>query len=604
MSKKTGETKGKLNDVDRKRDKVKQLSFGDIKLLAGMVRGYIPPAVLAPLFVVIEVIMEVLIPREMGALVDEGIAVGNMTAVATHGGIMVAYAVIALVSGALSARFAAVASMGFAKNLRAAMFENIQHFSFGNIDKFSTGSLVTRMTTDVTFIRNAFATCIRVAFRAPLMFAMSIAIAIDINWRIALIFVAAAPVLGAGLAGAGMIAFPLFKKMFRRFDRMNTVVQENLIGIRVVKAFVKEPHETEKFRNAAEEVKKTQVAAERLFVYGQPLMQLLMFGCLIAVVWLGGREIILGSTTMTMGDLASFITYVNQILMSLLMVAMILVNLVLSSASASRVSEVLKEKPEIDDSAAKTKELPADGSIVFKNVGFRYKNSEKDTISNLNLKIASGETVGILGGTGSAKSTLVQLIPRLYDVTEGVVEVGGQNVKEYSVKALREAVGMVLQKNVLFSGTIRDNLKWGSEEASDEELLAACRTASADFVESFPDGLDTDLGQGGVNLSGGQKQRLCIARAILKKPKIMILDDSTSAVDTHTDADIRAALKKELRGMTVLIIAQRVSSVKDADKILVMENGRIIGEGRHEELYYGCPEYRNVCELQNVSAEA
>ena len=572
----------------------------DLKLLALNAKGYVLPSVLAPLFVIVEVVMEVLIPMEMGRLVDEGIAVGNMNAVWTHGGIMLAYALAALISGALSARFAAVASMGFAKNLRASMFEKIQHFSFGNVDKFSTGSLVTRMTTDVTFIRNAYTTMIRIAFRAPLMFAMSIAVAIDINWKIALIFIAVVPILAVAMVAAALIAFPLFRKMFKRFDKMNTVVQENLIGIRVVKAFVKEGHETQKFRDAAEGVRKTQVSAEKLLAYGQPAMQLVMFLCLVAVVWFGGRQIILGTGTMTMGDLASFITYVNQILMSLLMVAMIFVNVVLSSASAARVSEVLKEKPEITDESATTDEQPKDGSIEFADVSFGYQKSEKPVIEGMNLSIASGETVGIVGGTGSAKSTLVQLIPRLYDVSAGEIRVGGLPVKNYTIKNLRSAVSMVLQKNVLFSGTIRDNLKWGDENATDEELIAACRTAAADFVESFPEGLDTDLGQGGVNLSGGQKQRLCIARAVLKKPKIMILDDSTSAVDSATDRHIRSELKEKLQGMTVLIIAQRISSVKDADKILVLHEGKIIGEGAHSDLYRTCSEYRNICDLQNV----
>lgn len=572
----------------------------DLKLLALNAKGYVLPSVLAPLFVVVEVVMEVLIPMEMGSLVDEGIAVGNMNAVWTHGGIMLAYALAALISGALSARFAAVAAMGFAKNLRASMFEKIQHFSFGNVDKFSTGSLVTRMTTDVTFIRNAYTTMIRIAFRAPLMFAMSIAVAIDINWKIALIFIAVVPILAVAMVAAALIAFPLFRKMFKRFDKMNTVVQENLIGIRVVKAFVKEGHETQKFREAAEGVRKTQVSAEKLLAYGQPAMQLVMFLCLVAVVWFGGRQIILGTGSMTMGDLASFITYVNQILMSLLMVAMIFVNVVLSSASAARVSEVLKEKPEITDESATTDEQPKDGSIEFADVSFGYQKSEKPVIEGMNLSIASGETVGIVGGTGSAKSTLVQLIPRLYDVSAGEIRVGGLPVKNYTIKNLRSAVSMVLQKNVLFSGTIRDNLKWGDENATDEELIAACRTAAADFVESFPEGLDTDLGQGGVNLSGGQKQRLCIARAVLKKPKIMILDDSTSAVDSATDRHIRSELKEKLQGMTVLIIAQRISSVKDADKILVLHDGKIIGEGAHSDLYRTCSEYRNICDLQNV----
>ncbi len=577
----------------------------DVGLLAKNARGYILPSVLAPLFVIAEVVLEVLIPREMGFLVDEGIASGNMTAVWTHGGIMLAYAFLALISGALSARFAAVASMGFAKNLRAAMFDKIQSFSFANVDKFSTGSLVTRLTTDVTFIRNSYAMCIRVAFRAPLMFIMSIAVSVSINYRIALIFIVVAPIMGIALVAIGMLAFPLFRKMFSRFDKMNSAVQENLIGIRVVKAFVKEDHETEKFRNAAEAVRQTQIKAERLLVYGQPAMQFIMFACMVAVVFMGGREIINVSSDMTIGDLTSFITYVNQILMSLLMVAMIFVNLVISSASAARATEVLKEKPSIDDSYATAGLQVEDGSVAFRNVSFSYSASEgKDVVSGLDLEIASGEVLGIIGGTGSAKSTLVQLIPRLYDVSGGAVEVGGRNVREYPVANLRASVAMVLQKNVLFSGTIRDNLKWGDETASDEELMHVCRAACADeFIERFPDGLDTDLGQGGVNLSGGQKQRLCIARALLKKPKIMILDDSTSAVDTVTDAKIRAALKEFFGGMTVIIIAQRVSSVMDADRILVLDGGKIAGCGSHKELFESSRIYREVCISQHKGAD-
>ena len=576
-----------------------------LKLLAENVRGYIVPSVLAPLFVIAEVVLEVLIPREMGRLVDDGIALGDMNAVWTHGGIMLVYAFLALVAGALSARFAAVASMGFAKNLRASLFEKIQSFSFANVDKFSTGSLVTRLTTDVTFIRNAYAMLIRIAFRAPLMFVMSIAVSVSINYRIAMIFIVVAPIMAAALVGIGMIAFPLFRQMFKRFDKMNSTVQENLIGIRVVKAFVKEDHETEKFRDAAEKVRETQVKAERLLVYGQPAMQFIMFACMVAVVLLGGREIINASSPMTIGDLTSFISYVNQILISLVMVAMIFVNLVISSASAARATEVLKEKPSIDDSEAEEGLHVESGSVSFKNVSFAYaSNGDKNVIEGLDLDIRSGEVIGIIGGTGSAKSTLVQLIPRLYDVSGGAVEVDGRNVKRYPVKNLRESVAMVLQKNVLFSGTIRDNLKWGDESATDEELMNAAAAANADeFINRFPDGLDTDLGQGGVNLSGGQKQRLCIARALLKKPKIMILDDSTSAVDTMTDAKIRAALKQYFKDMTVIIIAQRVSSVMDADEIVVMDGGKISAVGSHRELYETNEIYREVCISQHKGVD-
>ena len=576
-----------------------------LKLLAENVRGYIVPSVLAPLFVIAEVVLEVLIPREMGRLVDDGIALGDMGAVWTHGGIMLAYAFLALVAGALSARFAAVASMGFAKNLRASLFEKIQSFSFANVDKFSTGSLVTRLTTDVTFIRNAYAMLIRIAFRAPLMFAMSIAVSVSINYRIAMIFIVVAPIMAAALVGIGMIAFPLFRQMFKRFDKMNSAVQENLIGIRVVKAFVKEDHETEKFRDAAEKVRETQVKAERLLVYGQPAMQFIMFACMVAVVLLGGREIINASSPMTIGDLTSFISYVNQILISLVMVAMIFVNLVISSASAARATEVLKEKPSIDDSEAEEGLHVESGSISFKNVSFAYaSNGDKNVLDGLDLDIGSGEVIGIIGGTGSAKTTLVQLIPRLYDVSGGAVEVDGRNVKRYPVKNLRESVAMVLQKNVLFSGTIRDNLKWGDESATDEELMNAAAAANADeFINRFPDGLDTDLGQGGVNLSGGQKQRLCIARALLKKPKIMILDDSTSAVDTMTDAKIRTALKQFFKDMTVIIIAQRVSSVMDADEIVVMDGGKISAVGTHRKLFESNEIYREVCISQNKGVD-
>lgn len=571
-----------------------------LREFASCVKGYGWQTLFAPVFVVCEVFLEVFIPRVMTLLIDEGVSVGNTDAVLKYGGLMLALALLALIAGALSARLAAVATMGFARNLRKKLFDKIQDFSFGNIDKFSTGSLITRLTTDVNFIRNAFMMLIRVGFRAPIMFVMSIALALDINTRLAMIFVAVAPVMALAMLAIGAIAFPLFGKMFRKFDSMNARLQENLIGIRVVKAFVREDHETEAFRKAADDVRNTQVKAEKLIVYGQPFMQFAMYGCMVAVVWFGGNMIINSADGMTIGGLNAFISYINQILMSLLMVAMIFVNLVISSASLARCSEVLLEKPEITDADADADLEVADGSVVFDNVCFGYGKDGKTVLDGINLEIPSGSVLGIVGGTGSAKSTLVQLIPRLYDVDSGSVKVGGEDVRNYKIRTLRDSVAMVLQQNVLFSGSIRDNLRWGNDSASDEEIEEAAKNAEAHkFVTSFSEGYDTDLGQGGVNVSGGQKQRLCIARAMLKKPKIMILDDSTSAVDTATDAAIRQAFRETLKGMTVIIIAQRISSIKHADKIIVMDEGRIAAEGTHEELYEKSPVYREVCDSQS-----
>ena len=530
--------------------KTGKISFGEF---ASCVKGYGWQTLFAPIFVVCEVFLEVFIPRVMTLLIDEGVSVGNTDAVLKYGGLMLALALLALVAGALSARLAAVATMGFARNLRKKLFDKIQDFSFGNIDKFSTGSLITRLTTDVNFIRNAFMMLIRVGFRAPVMFVMSIALALDINTRLAMIFVAVAPVMAIAMFAIGAIAFPLFGKMFRKFDAMNARLQENLIGIRVVKAFVRENHETEAFRKAAEDVRNTQVKAEKLIVYGQPFMQFAMYGCMVAVVWFGGNMIIKSVDGMTIGGLNAFISYINQILMS---------------ASLARCSEVLRELPEITDETASPDLEVADGSVVFENVSFGYgKDPAKEILSGINLEIPSGSVLGIIGGTGSAKTTLVQLIPRLYDVTSGSVRVGGEDVRNYKIRTLRDSVAMVLQQNVLFSGTIRDNLKWGNDHATDEEIEEAAKNAEAHkFVSSFSEGYDTDLGQGGVNVSGGQKQRLCIARAMLKKPKIMIL--------------------------------QRISSVKHADKIIVMEDGKIAASGTHEELYASSPVYREVCDSQ------
>ena len=437
---------------------------------------------------------------------------------------------------------------------------------------------------------------IRIAFRAPVMFSFSIAMAMSINAKLSLIFVAVAPLMIIGIIIVGTLVFPLFGKMFKKFDKMNSRLQENLRAIRVVKAFVREDHETENFRKTAADIQRAQVRAERVMVYSQPMVQLFMYACMVAVIWFGGN-MVLNKTGMTLGELNSFISYISQILMSLLTLAMIFVNIFMTMQSAARTSEVLSEYPDINDDNADASLVVEDSSISFENVNFGYsKGEDKLVLKNVNLEIKAGETVGIIGGTGSSKSTLVQLIPRLYDVTSGSVKVGGRDIREYTIHTLRDNVAMVLQKNVLFSGTIKENLKWGNENASDEEIVSACKVAQAhDFVSSFPNGYETDLGQGGVNVSGGQKQRLCIARALIKKPKIMILDDSTSAVDTATDAHIRRAFREELKGTTVIIIAQRITSISDCDKIIVMDKGEIINVGTHEELYEESAIYREIC---------
>ena len=572
------------------------------------VKGYGVPTILAPVFIIMEVILEVLIPMVMQKLIDEGIGNGvtppNMTVVWTQGGIMLALAFGALITGALSARFAAVASQGFGKNLRKKLFDAVQSFSFRNVDKFSQGSLITRLTTDDTFIQNTFMMLIRIAFRAPIMFVFSLAMAVSINWKMSLVFLSIAPIMIIGIAIVGSIVFPLFGKMFKKFDNMNSRLQENLRAIRVVKSFVREDHETESFRKTAADIQRAQVRAERVLVYGQPMVQLCMYICMVGVIWFGGSMVLKGSG-MTLGELNTFISYNNQILISLLMVALTFVNIFMSMQSAARVSEVLSEYPDINDDHADENLQIEDSSIVFENVNFGYNGGEeKYVLHDINLAINAGETIGIIGGTGSSKTSLVQLIPRLYDVSSGRVKVGGRDIRDYKIRTLRDSVAMVLQKNVLFSGTIKENLKWGNENATDAEIEAACKVAQAhDFVTGFPDGYLTDLGQGGVNVSGGQKQRLCIARALIKKPKIMILDDSTSAVDTATDARIRRAFREELKGTTVLIIAQRISSISDCDKIIVMDKGRITDVGTHAELYEKSDIYREVCISQQKGVE-
>ena len=569
-----------------------------LKKLTPFIQGYWLRSALASATVICEVLIEVYIPYLMADIINIGIANGDVSFIFRRGLLMIAMACLSLSMGALSGWFAADASAGFAKNLRAGLFRKVQGFSFANVDKFSTASLVTRLTTDVTNVQQSFMMVIRTLVRAPLMLIAATVMAVRLNAELATVFAFAIPLLGAFIIILGSKALPRFKAMLKKYDGLNAEVQENLIAIRVVKAFVREKHENERFTSSAEAVREAQAKAERLLVLGMPVSQYALYLCMIAVCYIGGHLIVAGD--MLTGDLMSFISYVSQILSSLLMVSMMFVSLTMTRASMTRILEVLDEQNDItDDDASASLSVP-DGSIEFRDVCFSYaKDPNNLTLSHINLKIRRGETIGIIGGTGSAKSSLVQLVPRLYDVLSGSVLVGGHDVREYKIKALRDSVSMVLQKNVLFSGTIRDNLRWGDAEATDAEVEEACRAAAAhDFITSFPAGYDTDLGQGGVNVSGGQKQRLCIARALLKRPKIIILDDSTSAVDTATDAAIRKALREELAGTTTLIIAQRIASVMDADRIVVMNEGTIADVGTHEELLERSEIYREVFESQ------
>lgn len=551
-------------------------------------------SVICPLLMVGEVVLELLIPLYMGKIVDIGISGGDMHYVLVTGGKMVMFAGLSLLCGALAARLAAVASMGLGARVREAMYKNIQTFSFANIDKFSTASLVTRMTTDVTTVQNMYQMMLRMFFRAPLQFICAMFMSFSISARVSKVFLYVIPLILVTLVIFGPIAMKRFKKMFEMFDGLNASVQENLIAIRVVKAFVRGDHEKKKFKDANDRLMQAAVSAEKLMVIAQPLMMIAMFGTILAISYISSTYIVAGE--MEIGAFATILQYIMQILMSVVMVAMMFVMYVMSRASASRIQEVLDETPDINDDLADPALKVKNGEIVFRDVSFKYnKDGEKNVVDHADFTIRSGETIGIIGGTGSAKTTLVSLIPRLYDVTEGEVLVSGHNVKNYTIEELRESVSMVLQNNVLFSGTIAENLRWGDENATDEELVAACKSAQAhDFISTFPDGYNTDLGQGGVNVSGGQKQRLCIARALLKKPKILILDDSTSAVDTFTDSKIREAFKNDIPNTTKIIIAQRISSVEDADKIIVLDNGKIADMGTHEELLERSPIYSEV----------
>lgn len=555
-----------------------------LKQFAPCVKEYWWAALLSPLTVIIEVLLEVRIPMLMSQIVDTGITNRDLQYVVNMGVQMVAFALCSLAAGALSAWFASIAGMGLGAGLRQGMFDRVQDFAFSNVDRFSTASLVTRLTTDVNRVQMTFMMLIRVCVRAPVMLVSATVLAWQLNGELVTVFLIAIPVLGGLLALIATRAFPRFQVMLEKFDGLNARVQETLMAIRVVKAFVRSKFEKEKFEVTNDDLKRASIMAEKILVWNGPLMTLAMYACIVAIVWFGGKLIAFGS--METGQLMSFISYVTQILMSLMMITNTFVMIVMSKASANRICEVLQEMPDISDAQADPVLAVPDGSIEMRHVFFRYnQEAEKPVLSDISLSIRSGETIGVIGGTGSAKSTLVQMIPRLYEAEEGEVLVGGHNVKDYTLDHLRGAVAMVLQKNVLFSGTIRENLLWGNPEATDEEMIEACKAAQAhEFVMAFPDGYETNLGQGGVNVSGGQKQRLCIARALLKNPKILILDDSTSAVDTATDSKIREALRAHRSDTTTIIIAQRVTSVCEADRVIVLDDGKINDIGTHSEL--------------------
>ena len=576
-----------------------------IKKLAKSIREYKKDTILTPLCVAVEVVLEVVIPLLMAKIIDEGVYLGHMNTVLKVGVMLVLCAIMSLIFGTLSGKYAARASAGFAKNLRKDLYDKVQDFSFRNIDKFSTSSLVTRLTTDVGWVQMAFQMITRVAVRAPLMLLISLAFAVSISAKLSLVFLICVPILAVGLYFIATTAHPIMKRVFKTYDVLNNVVEENVAGIRVVKSFVTEEKEQKKFEKVSDQIYRDFSKGEKILAFNSPIMQFTMYLCIILISWFGSKMIVTsGMTELTTGELMTMLTYSIQILSSLMMLSFILVMITISRSAAERIVEVLDETPEIKDGKENIKEIK-DGSIEFVNACFSYVNEQdKECLKDINLKIESGETIGIIGGTGSGKSSLVNLIPRLYDVVEGEVKVAGENVKKYNVEALRNAVSVVLQKNVLFSGTIKENIRWGKEDATDEEIEKVCRQAKADeFIESFPDKYNTYIEQGGSNVSGGQKQRLCIARALMKRPKILILDDSTSAVDTKTESQIRKAFKEELPETTKIIIAQRISSVEDCDRIIVMEDGKINQIGTHKELLRSNEIYKEVYESQQKGDE-
>ena len=574
-----------------------------LKRLLKSIREFKTASILTPIFMCVEVFMEIAIPFLLSKLIDEGIANNDTKQITIFGIMLVLSAGLSLVFGVLSGRFAAKASSGFAKNLREDIYNKIQDFSFFNIDKFSTSSLVTRLTTDVTNVQQAYMMIIRAAVRAPITIIFAIIMSFVIDTRIGIIYLVATPILGFLLIFIANYVRPIFKKVFNQIDHLNCVVQENVKAIRVVKSFVTEEKEIGKFNKISDEIYQNFSRAEKILAFNSPIMQITIYTCLTLISYFGARFIVIG--TLTTGELTSLFSYIMQMLSSLMLLSMVFVMITMAWESGQRIVEVLEEEPDL-----KNKENPIyevkNGKIEFKNVGFSYvKDKKKEILKKINLTINSGETVGIIGGTGDGKSSLVNLIPRLYDVTSGEVKVGGINVKDYDLKTLRDQVSMVLQKNELFSGTIKDNIRWGNLQATDEEIVEVCKLAQADeFITGFPDGYDTMIEQGGANVSGGQKQRLCIARALLKKPKILILDDSTSAVDTKTDSLIRKAFSEKIPNTTKIIIAQRISSVQDADKIIVMSNGRIQAIGKHEELLRNNKIYKEIYTSQTKGSEA
>lgn len=575
-----------------------------LRTLMGSIRQYKRQSLQAPLYIAMEVVLECLIPLVMARLIDE-MTGETMEPILKYGSVLIVMAMLSLACGVAAGRKAATASCGFAKNLRQDLFFHVQEFAFADIDRFSTSSLVTRLTTDVTNVQNAYQMMIRIAVRTPLMLMISVGMSFSINWKMALIFIAIIPFLGLALGYIIVTAFPIFRRIFKKYDAMNNSIQENVAGIRVVKSFVREDYEREKFYETSGMVRDDFITVEKLLALNNPIMNVCIYTAMLLVSLIGAQLIIRsGNTELTTGGLSSLINYGIQILSSMMMLSMVFVMSTMASESANRIAEVLTHEPSLDTTKAKEETVP-DGSVVFENVSFWYsRKNQKPALRDINLRIESGQTVGILGGTGSSKTTLIQLISRLYDATEGRVLVGGRDVREYDLTALRNEVAVVLQKNVLFSGTIKENLRWGKKDATDEELMHVCRLAQADeFISQFPDGYDTYIDQGGTNVSGGQKQRLCIARALLKKPKILILDDSTSAVDTKTDAMIRMAFRQEIPDTTKIIIAQRVSSVQDADQILVMDGGCIVEQGTHDELMALGGIYREVYDSQTSSRE-